>query len=98
MQNGRTLVPLRAIFEAKGATVSWDQKTQTVTAVNGTVTMIIKVGDKKITKNGTQISLDAPPQIVNGRTLVQLVQLLKASAQTLNWRAVHKQLSSHSRM
>lgn len=31
---GRTMVPLRAIFEALGATVKWDEETQTVTAYN----------------------------------------------------------------
>ena len=31
--NGRTVVPLRAIFEAMGAKVNWDGDTQTVTAV-----------------------------------------------------------------
>lgn len=34
--NGRTLVPLRAIFEALGATVEWDDATQTVTSEKGT--------------------------------------------------------------
>ena len=32
----RTLVPLRAIFEKLGATVEWDQATQTATATKGT--------------------------------------------------------------
>jgi hypothetical protein len=32
---GRTLVPMRALFEALGATITWDQATQTVTAIKG---------------------------------------------------------------
>ena len=31
IKNGRTLVPLRAIFEALGVEVSWDDNTRTVT-------------------------------------------------------------------
>ena len=31
VQNGRTLVPIRAIIEAFGGTVGWDNDTQTVT-------------------------------------------------------------------
>ena len=31
IENGKTLVPLRAIFEALGAEVSWEPNTQTVT-------------------------------------------------------------------
>lgn len=30
IENGRTLVPLRTIFEALGADVQWDSPTQTV--------------------------------------------------------------------
>lgn len=31
MRNGRTLVPLRAIFEALGAAVEWEASTRTMT-------------------------------------------------------------------
>jgi NPCBM/NEW2 domain/Copper amine oxidase N-terminal domain len=34
IQDGRTMVPLRVISEALGATVAWDQETQTVTIVS----------------------------------------------------------------
>jgi hypothetical protein len=33
IEDGRTLVPLRTIFEALGANVSWDENTQTVAAI-----------------------------------------------------------------
>ena len=35
IENGRTLVPLRGIFEALGAEVEWNGATQTVTATKG---------------------------------------------------------------
>ncbi|MBS3985495.1 MAG: copper amine oxidase N-terminal domain-containing protein, partial [Selenomonadales bacterium] len=38
IQGGRTLVPFRAIFEALGATVSWNDATRTATGPRGTTT------------------------------------------------------------
>jgi hypothetical protein len=36
IENSRTMVPLRVIFEALGAELVWDEETQTATAtVNG---------------------------------------------------------------
>ena len=42
--NNRTLVPLRAIFEAQGAQVNWDGATRTVKATKGSTTITAKIG------------------------------------------------------
>ncbi len=70
MQNDRTLVPLRAIFEALGATVNWDDATQTVTSVKGDITLTMTIGSKTLHINNTKIELDVPPQLFGSRTLV----------------------------
>jgi len=44
IEDGRTLVPLRAIFEAMGATFSWNQRTQTATASKSSTTVVLKIG------------------------------------------------------
>lgn len=72
IEEGRTLVPLRAIFEALGATVEWDQSTQTATAVKGNCSAVIKIGSLFPTVNGQVSQLDVPAKIVNGRTLAPL--------------------------
>ena len=69
-ENGRTLVPLRTIFEAIGADVSWDGATSTVTAVKGDTTVKLTLGSKTAYKNGNEVTLDVPAKAVNGRTLV----------------------------
>ncbi len=69
-ENGRTLVPLRAIFEAIGATVEWDGATSTVTAVKGDTTVKLTLDSTTAYKNGEQITLDVPARALNGRTLV----------------------------
>lgn len=68
--NGRTLVPLRAIFESLGATVEWDQGTQTATGVKGDVTVTIQIGSDTAYVNGEAKALDVPAQAINNRTMV----------------------------
>jgi hypothetical protein len=47
-QNGRTLVPLRGIFEKLGATVEWHQSTQTITAKKEGILVWLKLGSKNV--------------------------------------------------
>lgn len=72
IQEGRTLVPMRAIFEAMGASVDWDGPSQTVTSTRGDVTIVMTVGSTTMTRNGQVITLEVPAQILNGRTLVPI--------------------------
>lgn len=51
---GRTMVPLRMIFEALGAEVSWDDATQTASGVKGDTTVKITINEKVLYKNGRQ--------------------------------------------
>lgn len=85
IENGRTLVPLRAIFEAMEATVSWNQDTQTATAIKGNTTVIIKIGSTEPTINGQIHKLDVPAKIINGRTLAPLRFVGEAFGGTVGW-------------
>ena len=68
----RTMVPLRAVFEALGAAVDWDGVTQTVTGRREDTTIRLTIGQPTMTVNETTVALDAPAVIVNDRTLVPL--------------------------
>ena len=70
IENGRTLVPLRAIFEKIGADVEWNGDTQTVTATKGDISISLTINNTTAYKNGQPITLDVPAKILNGRTLV----------------------------
>jgi len=85
IENGRTLVPLRAIFEALGADVEWEHSTQTVTAVKDDITIVLKIGDAFLTKNGERIALDVPAKIVGGRTLVPARAVAESFGADVQW-------------
>lgn len=85
IEDSRTLVPLRAIFEAMGATVSWDSNTQTATAQKGTTSVILPIGSLSPTINGQARQLDVPGKIVNGRTLAPLRFVGEAFGGSVSW-------------
>ncbi len=72
VENGYTLVPMRNIFEALGAEVSWDQATRTVTAKKDDKEMKITVDSKVAKVNGSEYQLDVPARNINGSVLVPL--------------------------
>ncbi len=81
----RTLVPLRAIFEALGANVSWNSTTNTVTATKSETTISLSIGNKIMKVNGTEKELDVPPQLVGERTLVPVRAVSEGLKCTVTW-------------
>jgi hypothetical protein len=83
--NDRTMLPLRAIFEALAADVSWDAKTQTVTARKDGTTVVMQIGSDIMTVNGAKIPLDVPPQIIGVRTLIPVRAAGEALSARVSW-------------
>lgn len=85
IQNGRTLVPMRAIFEALGADVEWNGDTQTITAKNNDITIQMQIGNNTLTKNGQSTQMDVSPQIIDGRTMVPVRAISDSFNVTVDW-------------
>ncbi len=93
IENGTTLVPMRAVFEALGANIQWDSYTQTVTAQKvGTVVTII-LGQAVAYKNGSRVSLQVPAKIINNRTMVPLRFVSEALGAQVNWDGVTRTIT-----
>ncbi|MGE5390127.1 MAG: N-acetylmuramoyl-L-alanine amidase [Deltaproteobacteria bacterium] len=85
VENGRTLVPLRAIFEAMGASVDWNEKTRTVTASKGSDVVVLPINSTTPTVNGKKYALEVPAKIVKGRTLAPLRFVAEAFGGQVDW-------------
>ncbi len=83
--NGRTMVPMRAIFEALGSTVEWEDATKTITAKSGAKMITLKIGSDKMNVTGNEITLDAAPFISGGRTLVPVRAISEALDCAVSW-------------
>ncbi|MDH7578394.1 MAG: copper amine oxidase N-terminal domain-containing protein, partial [Bacillota bacterium] len=83
--NGRTMVPLRAIFQALGAEVNWNGATQTVTATRGNTVIVLVIGRSTATVNNRSILLDQPALLLHGRTMVPLRFVSEALGAEVNW-------------
>lgn len=83
--NDRTMVPLRAIFEALSASVDWNEQTQTVTSKKGNTTVTLTVDSDKMTVNNKTITLDSPATVVDNRTLVPVRAISEAFDINVDW-------------
>ena len=72
IQDGRTMVPFRALAEALGVNVTWDGTAQTVHATDGNRSIKLQIGSHTAYRNEAPVTLDAPPLITGGRTLIPL--------------------------
>lgn len=88
--NDRTMVPLRAIFEALGAKVEWNGEKQTIVASKEDVVILMEIGQNKFARqvigsNITFYDLDVAPMILNERTLVPARTVAESFDCTVDW-------------
>lgn len=83
--NGRTLVPLRAIFEALGAKVSWEDSTKTAIGVKSGDEVRISIGKYEIIKNNKSIPIDVPAQLINEKTMVPVRAVAESFNAKVGW-------------
>lgn len=83
--NGRTMVPLRAIFQALGAQVDWDGATRTVTATKGNTVIVLVIGSPTAFKDGRPVTLAQPALLMAGRTMVPLRFIAESLGAVVNW-------------
>ena len=83
--DGRTLVPVRGVFEMLGFDVEWNQAAQEIT-LTGRDVVVLTVGSDTFTVNGrTAGRLDIPVQIINERTMLPIRAVAESLGLHVGW-------------
>ncbi|MHB8917463.1 MAG: stalk domain-containing protein [Desulfocucumaceae bacterium] len=96
IQAGRTLVPFRALAEALNVLVSWDGATQTVSARDGKTTLVMSIGSATAYRSGNPFTLDVPPVLLDGRTLIPARVFSEAFGCRVEWTAESRTVKIYS--
>ena len=83
--DGRTLVPLRAIFEKMGAKVKWDPDLKMITAETEDKNIVMFIDNKAGVVNGNAFNMDVAPKIINDRTMVPVRAIAEAIGASVLW-------------
>jgi hypothetical protein len=97
---GATLVPMRAIFEALGATITvWDPLTQTVTAVRNQTEIVYKIGNTYAIINGWKVDNKSPVagMTKDYRTLVPLRMVSESLGANVSFDGTTKTITINSK-
>ena len=85
--DGRTLVPVRGVFEKLGYTdINWNAETKTATLKNSSGSeIIITAGEDDFTVDGNIVIPDVPQQILDGHFVIPLRAVSEAVGAKVDW-------------
>ncbi len=87
-ENGRTMLPLRALANALGVTDSqiiWSDAEHSVVIFKGDATLKVVIGQMFFNKNGVLVPMDTKAVIMNSRTFLPLRAMGEALGATITW-------------
>jgi hypothetical protein len=85
IENDRTMVPLRAVFEVLNCNVKWEESSKSAVVEHGSTKIIIPANSTTAYINGKANSLDVPAKIVNDRIMIPLRFVSEAIEKTVIW-------------
>lgn len=81
----RTLVPVRAIMESLGGSVSWDGDTKTASISYNSSTIELTIDNTTAFIDGSEYTLDSPATIINGRTMLPIRFVSEGLGFSVDW-------------
>lgn len=92
VKNERTMVPIRAVAEALGADVGWDQATQKITLTRAGVNVEMTLNSTAATVGGEAVEMDVAPYASNERTLIPARYVAEFFGQKVDWDGERRQV------
>ena len=83
--NARTMLPVRYVAEALGASIAWDGATSTATVKTADTEIKITVGAAEALVNGQAVTLDSPAFIESDRTYMPVRFVAETLGATVAW-------------
>jgi hypothetical protein len=90
VDNGHTLVPMRDIFQALGATVVWNPNDRSIAAQRQSTHVWLQIGNRTAKVNNRQVWLPQAPIVTNGSTLVPLRFVSEALGAQVSWNGAQR--------
>lgn len=97
IDNNRTLVPLRGVFEKLGATVDWNKETSQVIVKNKSIEVLLEPDNQAVLVNGQIKFLDTPSRTQDERTLIPLRFVAEALGHKVTWTAAGNRIDISTR-
>lgn len=97
IENDSTLVGFRSVTEALGASVEWDEKTKTVTAVRGDTVISLTADSNEAYVNGKRYELAAAPEITNDSLMIPVRFISEQLGMKVVWDADTKLITITSK-
>lgn len=85
IEGERTLLPVRAVVEAMGGAVAWDEETQTTVLAKGDAVILLTIGSSAVFLNETAHILDTAPVIINDRTMLPIRFIAEGFGYEVGW-------------
>ena len=82
---GRTLVPVRGVFEALGAEVEWIGETRQVLVKSPDTEVQLTLDSNQYFVNGEEKYLDVPASLINDRTMVPVRAISESLGCSVEW-------------
>lgn len=83
--DGRTLVPVRGVFEALGAEVNWIGDEKKVIIFSEDVNISMKLNSDRFYVNGDEKKLDVPASLIDDRTMVPVRAISESLGCQVDW-------------